>query len=302
MRQDLFRFRYASEATGLVVLIALGLFAAAVIQAGVLHDWFRPTVVLRVILPAEGVGGLSRGAAVDILGTKAGEVTRIVIDPGQQMHAEVRLEKDMQIYVRHDSQAVIRKRFGVAGDSYLDISRGSGEPLDWTYAVITATLDRPPTENLGAMMDEMKQKVLPIIDETHRSVQLLASIMSRLERGEGAVGRLLADDRLARDLEATAANANASTEAIPGILRQVEKSLAEVQKVTGDLARATPEMPGIARNIEETSKSLPMLMLQVRATTAELQQLMVQLRGNWLLGGGAPESGATRLPATVVRP
>lgn len=287
MRQDLFRFRYASEATGLVVLVALILFAGAVIQAGVLHDWFRPTVVLRVILPAEGVGGLSRGAAVDILGTRAGEVTRIVIDPGQQMHAEVRLEEDMRIYVRSDSQAVIRKRFGVAGDSFLDIARGEGEPLDWTYAVIKASLDRPPTENLGAMMDEMKQKVLPIIDETHRSVQLLASIMSRLERGEGAVGRLLADDRLVRDLEATAANANASTEAIPGILRRVEKSLAEVQKVTRDLARTTPEMP--------------MLMLQVRATTAELQQLVVQLRGHWLLGG-TPESTATRLPPTAVRP
>ena len=301
MRHGSFRFRYASEATGLVVLLALVLFAAAVIQAGVLHDWFRPTVVLRVILPKEGVGGLSRGAPVEVLGTKAGEVTRIVIDPAQQMHAEVRLEEDMQVYVRNDSQAVIRKRFGVAGDSYLDISRGGGEPLDWSYAVISASLDRPPTENLGAMMDEIKQKVLPIIDETHRSVQLLASIMSRIERGEGAVGRLLADDRLVRDLEATAANANASTEAIPGILSRVEKSLAEVQKVSRDLARATPEMPEIARNLEETSKSLPMLMLQVRATTAELQQLVVQLRGHWLLGS-TPESTATHLPATAVRP
>lgn len=301
MRYDQIRFRYASEATGLVVLVALVLFAAAVIQAGVLHDWFRPSVVLRVILPAEGVGGLASGAAVDVLGTRAGEVTRIVIDPEQQMHAEVRLEEDMQVYVRSDSQAVIRKRFGVAGDSYLDISRGSGEPLDWTYAVITASLDRPPTENLGAMMDEMKQKVLPIIDETHRSVQLLASVMERLERGEGAVGRLLADDRLVRDLEATAANAKASTEAIPGILGRVEKSVAELQSISRDLARATPQMPQIARNIEEASESLPMLLLQARATTAELQQLVVQLRGHWLLGKD-PESTATRLPATAVRP
>lgn len=301
MRRDPIRFRYASEVTGLVVLLALVLFAAAVIQAGLLHDWFRPSVVLRVILPAEGVGGLSRGAPVDILGTRAGEVTRIVIDPGQQMHAAVRLEEDMQVYVRSDSKAVIRKRFGVAGDSYLDISRGTGEPLDWTYAVISASLDRPPTENLGAMMDEMKQKLLPIIDETHRSVQRLASVMERLERGEGAVGRLLADDQLARDLEATAANAKASTEALPGILSRVEKSLADVQRITRDLAHATPQMPKIARNVEEASKSLPTLLLQARATTAELQQLVVQLRGHWLLGRD-PESTATRLPATAVRP
>jgi phospholipid/cholesterol/gamma-HCH transport system substrate-binding protein len=298
MRQDPVRFRYASEATGLVVLLALVLFAAAVIQAGVLHDWFRPSVVLRVILPQEGVGGLARGAAVDILGTRAGEVTRIVIDPTQQMHAEVRLEENMQVYVRRDSQAVIRKRFGVAGDSYLDVSQGTGEPLDWTYAVVTATLDRPPTENLGAMVDEIRQKVLPIIDETHRSVQLLASIMGRLERGEGAVGRALTDDRLVRDLEATVESAKGSVEAIPGLLSRVEKSLADVQKISRDLARATPQ---IAHNVEETTKTLPMLLLQSRATAADLQQLLVQLRGHWALGG-QPESTATRLPATAVRP
>jgi phospholipid/cholesterol/gamma-HCH transport system substrate-binding protein len=298
MRHDPIRFRYASEATGLVVLLALILFAAAIIQAGVLHDLFRPSVILRVILPEGGVAGLSRGAAVDILGTKGGEVTRIVIDPTQQMHAEVRLEEDMQVYVRRDSQAVIRKRYGVAGDSYLDISKGAGQPLDWTYAVITATLERPPTENLGAIMDEMRQKVLPIIDETYRSVQLLASIMERLERGEGAVGRVLADDRLVRNLEATVENAKGSVEAIPGLLSRVEKTLADVQKISRDLSRATPE---IARNVEETSKTVPMLLLQSRATAADLQQLLIQLRGHWLLGG-QPDSTATRLPATAVRP
>jgi phospholipid/cholesterol/gamma-HCH transport system substrate-binding protein len=301
MRHEPVRFRYASEATGLIVLLALVLFAAAVIQAGVLRDLFRPSVVLRVILPEEGVGGLGRGAAVDILGTKAGEVTRIVIDPGQQMHAEVRLEESMQPYVRHDSQAVIRKRFGVAGDSYLDISRGAGEPLDWSYAVVTATLERPPTENLGAVIDEVRQKVLPIIDETHRSVQLLASMMGRLERGEGAVGRLLTDDSLVRDLEATIANAKDSTQAIPALLQRVEKSLADVQKISRDLARATPQLPQIARNVEETSKNLPMLLLQTRASAAELQQLVVQLRGHWMFGGG-PQGTATHLPATAVRP
>jgi phospholipid/cholesterol/gamma-HCH transport system substrate-binding protein len=299
MKRDPIGFRYASEATGLVVLVALTLFAAAVIQAGVLRDLFRPSVLLRVILPEGGVAGLARGAAVDILGTKAGEVTRIVIDPTQQMHAEVRLQKDMQGYVRRDSQTVIRKRYAIAGDSYLDISKGTGEPLDWTYAVITATLERPPTENLGAIMDEMRQKVLPIIDETHRSVQLLASIMGRLERGEGAVGRVLTDDRLVRDLEATAANAKGSVEAIPGLLSRVDKSLAEVQKISRDLARTTPQ---ITRNVEETTKNLPMVLLQSRATAAEVQQLVIQLRSHWLFGGQPDSTAAARLPATAVRP
>lgn len=207
----------------------------------------------------------------------------------------------MRVYVRRDSQAVIRKRFGVAGDSFLDISRGTAEPLDWSYAVITATLDRPPTENLGAMMDEMKQKVLPIIDETQRSVQLLASIMERLERGEGALGRVLTNDQIVRDLEATVTSAKESVDQVPALLRRVDKSLAEMQSVSRDIARTTPQMPQIARNVEEASKNLPQLMMQTRATTAELQQLVIQLRSHWLFGS-QPESTAARLPATAVRP
>jgi hypothetical protein len=71
-----------------------------------------------------------------------------------------------------------------------------------------------------------------------------------------------------------------------------------VQKISRDLSRATPE---IARNVEETSKTVPMLLLQSRATAADLQQLLIQLRGHRLLGG-QPDSTATRLPATAVRP
>lgn len=301
MARDTIRFRYASEATGFIVLLALALFAAAVIQAGVLHNLLRPSVSLRIILPEQGVGGLGPGAAVEVLGTKAGEVTRIVTDPAQQMHAQVRLDEGMQAYVRRDSQAVIRRRFGVAGESYLDISRGAGEPLDWEYAVLTATLDRPPTENLGAIVDEFRQKLLPIIDDMHRSVQVLATVMERLERGEGTVGRLLADDRLVRDIEATAAQAKDTVQATGAIMARVEKSIVDVQSISRNLIRTTRQLPGIASSIQETSKSLPPLLLQTQATTTELQQLVIQLRHHWLFRNAGGNT-TNRLPTTEVRP
>jgi len=299
--RDTIRFRYASEATGFIVLLALALFAAAVIQAGVLQNLLRPSIVLRIILPEQGVGGLGPGSVVEILGTRAGEVTRIVTDPSQQMHAQVRLDEGMQAYVRRDSQAVIRRRFGIAGESYLDISRGAGEPLDWHYAVLTATLDRPPTENLGAIVDEFRQKLLPVIDDMHRSVQLLATMMGRLERGEGTVGRLLADDRLGRDIEAMVTQAKDTVQATGTIMAHVEKSLVDMQSISRDLTRTTRQLPGIARSIEETSRSLPTLLLQTQATATELQQLVIQLRQHWLFGN-ASENMTNRLPTTEVRP
>jgi hypothetical protein len=116
----------------------------------------------KVMLPDEGLFGLTEGAQVDILGTKAGEVRRIVLDPNQHMHAEISVSKAMLAFVRRDSRAIIRKQFGVAGASYLELTRGSGEPLDWEYAVLTATADRTPTDTVSELLAEIRSKVIPI--------------------------------------------------------------------------------------------------------------------------------------------
>ena len=127
------QFRYASRRIGLFVLLALAVFVAAILQAGVLRGLLNPTANLRVIMPAEGLAGLARGSAVEVLGTRAGEVREIVINPTENFHAIVRIDKAMQPFIRSDSKVLIRKQFGIAGAAFLDITRGTGAELDWDY-------------------------------------------------------------------------------------------------------------------------------------------------------------------------
>ena len=176
-------------------------------------------------------------------GTRAGEVTAIVIDPDQQMHADVYIRGVMKDFVRRDSTATIRKRFGVAGDAYLEISRGIREALDWEYAVLTASADRAPTETLQQVLAELRDKALPIIDDTANIVTGLAALADRLqdpegdlqqflanlnavsgklERGEGAVGRLLAEATLVTELETLLQTTNTSMAKIGPILDELQ--------------------------------------------------------------------------------
>ena len=67
------------ELVGAVVLACVGVFVAVLINAGLLKDWFQPSFTLRILLPDEGVSGLAPGAEVQVLGTRAGEIRRIVI-------------------------------------------------------------------------------------------------------------------------------------------------------------------------------------------------------------------------------
>jgi phospholipid/cholesterol/gamma-HCH transport system substrate-binding protein len=325
----MFRLRNIDEWVGLLVVAAVVLFVGAALEAGVLRDWFRPVANLRIVLPKAGVGGLAVGADVEVLGIHAGEVRRIVIDPTQQMYAEADIDAQAQAFIRRDSKAVIRRRFGLAGAAFIDLSRGTGDALDWKFAVVDSSTERNPTEGIGSMVDQVRERVFPILDDTRRTTEALAAIAGRMQKGEGTAGRLLADDTLVRGLEQTVAMAQqqvadlgtilkrldasmadvnvmsraaSSRDAgVPAILNHADKLLGNLQDVSHDLARSTPSLPQIARNVQGSTNDLPALLTQTQVTTAELERLLAQLRGSWLLGGGATETPA-RLPASQVRP
>jgi phospholipid/cholesterol/gamma-HCH transport system substrate-binding protein len=309
----------------------VALFFGVVLHAGVLRDWFRPVSNLRIVLPEAGVAGLSVGADVEILGTHAGTVRRIVISPNQQMYADAEIDDQARAFIRRDSRALIRRRYGVAGAAFVDISRGTSAELDWHYAVIQAVTERDPTESVGALIDQVREKVFPILDDAGRSVKTLADVMEHIQKGEGDVGRLLTDETMVRDIEAIVAkvggavsdlteiaselqqaagniktlsqNVNARDSGVPELLHRADATLATLQQTMHDLALAVQRAPQIVHNVELGTRDLPGLLTQTQQTAHELEQLAVQLRGLWLLGGGGkPPPQSARLPTHEVRP
>jgi phospholipid/cholesterol/gamma-HCH transport system substrate-binding protein len=310
------RLRHTDEWIGALVLAAVALLLIAALQAGVLRDWFKPTAELRLVLPSAGVAGLEAGADVEILGTRAGQVRQIVLDPTQQMYAMLEIDEQATAFIRRDSVAVIRRRFGVAGAAFVDISRGAGEEMDWNYAVIEATTERAPTDSVSALIDEARQKVFPILDNANRVTQSLAEVAERINRGEGNVGRLLVDETMVKEVETTvvsardavaalnllmaelqksAGNINALTQkvggpdGVPAVLAQADQNLATLKKILDDVAIATQRMPAISKNVEGGTANLPALLTQLQVTIQKLDQLVAQLQRSWLLGGGGAQ-------------
>ncbi len=319
MKRSIFGLHQLDEIVGAVVLACIGVFIAVLINAGLLKDWFQPSFTLRILLPDEGVSGLAPGAEVQVLGTRAGEVRRIVIDPSQRMHAVARVEDQMRPFIRRDSKVI-------------DISRGTGPELDWSYAVIAATTDRAATDTLGQMIDELRAKIMPLLDEVQKAVvaftavaqraidpagpleQTLSSaagIAHKVESGEGVAGRLVANDKMASDLEATllsvrelAAQLERTSKdpRIGQILLKTDSVLTSLQATTRNLATT---MPKITENVTATTDAMPATLLQAQIAAHELELLLGQLRHNWLFGGsgGAPAAPASRrAPAIEVRP
>jgi phospholipid/cholesterol/gamma-HCH transport system substrate-binding protein len=325
------RLRYADELVGLLVILAVVLFLGVAFQAGVLSRWFRTTEILRIVLPEQGSAGLSPGADVEVLGTKAGQVRRVVINPDQQMYAEADIEEQARAFIRRDSVGVIRKRFGVAGAAYLDISRGKGKNLDWGFAVIQGVTERDPTESIGSMIDQVREKVFPILDGLGSTTRGLAELVDSIKKGQGNIGRLLADQTLVKRAEGTVGsvqdsvakldpiiadlneasrniaqltrNVGAGQGSVPALLQRTNQILVSLQGVMQDLGKAMQRLPPIAHNVEGSTSDLPSLLTQTQQTVHDLDLLIAQMRGSWLLGGGpSAPSAPRRLPSTEVLP
>lgn len=329
LRQKLRRLLSGDEWIGLLVLGALAIFLVAVLQAGVMREWVAPSARLRVLLPDDGVSGLAAGADLEVLGTRAGTVRRVVITQGQRLYADVQLDPQARDFIRRDSVATIRRRFGVAGAAFLDVSRGTGQPLDWNFAVIEATSERAPTETVGALIDEARGRILPIIEDAGRIVGAVARMAERMERGEGMLGRLLSDQEMSDQLSGVMSELRgaldsvrsiltsvdrmasdgtriseslAGPQGVPALLRRSDQAMADLQRVTRELARAAPRTQNIARGVEESVANVPALLLQAQSTARELEALTAQLRTLWLLGGGGASPPRDRLPAERIRP
>jgi phospholipid/cholesterol/gamma-HCH transport system substrate-binding protein len=335
-KEDRVRLRHTDRWVGALVVLSVVLFLGALFQRGVIREWFTQGDTLMVLLPEEGVAGLAVGAEAEVLGIRAGSVRRIIVDPERRIRAELRIEEQAKPFIRQDSTAVVRRRFGVAGPAYLDIQRGQGEPLDWNFAWINATSERAPTETVGALLDELQKRVFPILDELRTGTAAFASAAQRLDRGEGTVGRLLADDTLVRRAEeatqraatlmqnletasrdvqnlsaslngtltGTGAGGRPAPNSLPALMARADRALAQIERATADIARATPALPRVTANVRDGTDSLPAVMVQAQEAARQMELLLLQLRRHWLLGGGGGGAAETRSVSTgsVPRP
>lgn len=288
------RFRYTNQMVGIFILLTLSIFVATVLSTGRVQRWWDPGLALKVVMPSDGLFGLSEGADVEILGTKAGSVNKIVIDPSQQIHAIVRIRTGMQAFVRSDSTATIRKRFGVAGDSYLEISRGSANPLDWDYAVISAKADRAPTDTVGELIDEVRNRIFPVIEDTQKAIHLLLAVVedlqdpkgdmqlllkhmnaisSRIARGDGVIGRLLYEDSIVDEMQQLVTQLNSNMKRLEPIFNEFETITSNVAGISGKLNEQSRELPEVTQKLKDVLTSVQAVMKDLKQTTPQLPKI-----------------------------
>jgi phospholipid/cholesterol/gamma-HCH transport system substrate-binding protein len=241
------------------------------------------------------------------------------------MYAEVQISEEMADFIRRDSRVSIQKRFGVAGASYLEITRGTGEPLNWDYAVLEAEVDPAATDTLTDLVDDLQKQVRPMIGEAHAAVTAFSAIAQDLQnpegdlmqilsalnqitggiaRGEGTAGRVLRRDEMADRIEALLARLDQSLRLLPPILAKVDRTAEGLPEISGKAQEALSSLDAILGDVKQGSPDISLLLLQTRQTLVELEKLLQNMQTSWLFGGSKeePEPAPGRVSPLEVRP
>ena len=283
-----FKFRRVNEITGVFVLFIIGVLIAAVLWMGHSQRWLRSRVTLKITLPEAGAAGIRQGSEVYFLGTLVGSVSYVSVEPTGRMEAEVNIRRDFFRFVRADSSAVVKKTFGVAGDSFFEITRGSGPPLPEENAAIVC--NEQFQSPLEAAVEEVRAEALNVLKKTGAGLDAWTKLGTELretrehldaltvriekmaenvEAGQGTVGKLITDTSLVDEAHEILAKAN--------------QTASQLQEAATNINRAAGDLPGISGATADAAKDLPGLVRQTQTSMRELERLIEAVQKNWLV-------------------
>ena len=292
--KERFKFRHVYSITGTFVLVLVGVLIAALVLAGRSQRWFIGNVPLRIILPEGGAAGIRQGSEVYFLGTLMGTVSDVSVDPAGRMEAQVNIRRDFFLFVRSDSSAVVKRKFGVA-DAYFEITRGDGQTLPEKNAKIVCNEQLPSA--LETAVEDVRREAVPALKKlsaglepwTALGTNLLTSlerldqlilradnIAADLQQGKGTAGKLLTDASTADELKTLLVNANRS-------IYELQATFKNLQTASGNLQVASTNLPAISEALSKETKDLPGLVLQTQTSMRELERLMEAMQRHWLL-------------------
>jgi phospholipid/cholesterol/gamma-HCH transport system substrate-binding protein len=295
--ENRFKFRRVNELNGLLVLGVLALVLAGIVFSAHSQRWFARKYAFDVRLPEEGALGLHRGADVFILGVPAGLVENINVGDDGRITAGIRIRRDFERFVRADSTASIKKVFGVAGDSYVEITRGTGAALPSQKPEIVCLVSEDSLGRMEKMLADLQSELLPVVkkagegldewtklggdlrkngEQLQQLVARLDNLASGVQQGKGTAGRLLTDTSLADEAQKLLTRANET-------MSEWQDTMTNLTVAAKNVRNGTTRLPEITDAMANEAKDLPGLVQQTQSSMRELERLIEAAQRNWLV-------------------
>ena len=225
---------------GLFVIMSVAILIGLVLKAGDHH--LRASYTVRLIF--NFVNGIDSGSPVRLAGVNVGEVKKIQVvrNPQGETQVEVTAWIMQGVYIEEDAKARVDS-LGLLGEKYIEIVPGtsgqktlsdsgtlvgrpsagvddiveSGKRLVGKMEIMVDNLNevvadpgfKTSVKNTFSNADTLTKSFIETSDDIRDAAKSAKIVLGRLRDGEGSIGRLLKDDKIAKDLEAFVADIKA---------------------------------------------------------------------------------------------
>lgn len=179
---------------GIFALAGLAVLVIAIFLIGNKKGLFSSTFNVHGMF--KNVNGLQVGNNARFAGINVGVVENIEIKNDTTVNVVLTLNEDVKKFIKKDAKLSIGSD-GLMGDKLVVIAPGGAETNETVKG----------GEELAAVnpldVDKIISKFTKIADNAGDLVEGLASIVKKVNGGKGSIGRLLNNDKMAKDMENT---------------------------------------------------------------------------------------------------
>jgi phospholipid/cholesterol/gamma-HCH transport system substrate-binding protein len=189
---------------GLFIAGGLALFVLAIFLIGKQKNLFDPVFKLTTIF--SNVSGLQVGSNIRFSGINVGTVDNIKIVNDSMVRVDMLIKKDVQKFIKSDCEAGIGSA-GIIGDRILSITQGSNDaPLAKDGQQIES---KEPVET-----DAIMASLAVTADNAEVISFQLAEIVTKINSGNGILGRILQDSVMAENISQTIVSLEKSSQGL----------------------------------------------------------------------------------------
>lgn len=198
---------------GVFVLATLLIFSGGIFWIASKRFLFTSTYTLNADF--DNVAGLADGAEVHVAGLQEGAVRHIDLPhrPGEKVRVIMDLKGSTREIVKKDSVASIQSE-GLVGDRYVEISFGSKDAEDVKDG---DTIQSEPPIQISDLMkktDGILDSAQDTMQNVEEATDNLASISSKINRGNGTIGALINNKAMYQHVNEAAASFQEDAEAL----------------------------------------------------------------------------------------
>jgi len=205
---------------GAFTVVGLVVLFLAVFYIGNQKSLFSST--FRVYGTFKNVSGLTVGNNVRFAGINVGVVEAINIVTDSSVRVDLTLNNSVRKFIKTDSKMSIGSD-GLMGDKLVVIAPGG----------IKSQTEVQEGNQLDAVnpvdVDKIITKLTKVADNAESLTSDLSEIVAKVNSGKGSIGRLLNNDKIAKDLEGTVRQANTTMKGVHATTATLNEDLKAAQ-------------------------------------------------------------------------